>query len=115
MTHAKTWAKNIADARECKHSPDSEFGENVYCQSGGSIPTCDRVVKLWYDEVKDYDYDNPGYSKKTGHFTQVVWKNSTGLGCGCSRNGALTFVICNYSPRGNVIGQFRENVLKPKN
>jgi len=56
-----------------------------------------------------------------GHFTQVVWKNSTELGCGAAQ-GVKTFqgnqynafyVVCQYGPAGNVIGQFDDNVIKP--
>ena len=29
-----------------------------------------------------YDFDNGGFSAGTGHFTQVVWKDSVKLGIG---------------------------------
>ena len=41
---------------------------------GYSIPD---LFKLWTDESSDYDPSNPTYS----HFTQVVWKGSSQLGC----------------------------------
>ena len=68
---------------------------------------------MWYDEVKNYNYNNPVFSGSTGHFTQVVWKSSTKLGCGigvASNNNI--YGVCNYSPPGNVQGQFALNVLK---
>lgn len=34
------------------------------------------------DEASMYDYDNPNFSEETGHFTQLVWKNTTTVGCG---------------------------------
>jgi pathogenesis-related protein 1 len=36
----------------------------------------------------------------------VVWGNSVSLGCAkvtCSAGG--TFIVCNYDPPGNVVGQ----------
>ena len=30
-----------------------------------------QAVEMWYGEIKDYDYSNPGFSAGTGHFTQV--------------------------------------------
>ena len=83
-----------------------------------------------YNEEKDYDYktgdvkqqckDNPAtcYSKDgVGHFTQVVWKDSIKLGIG-KATGKIdkvfcTWVVGRYSPAGNVMGKFQENVLKP--
>ena len=29
----------------------------------------------------NYNWDNPGFSESTGHFTQIVWKASTQVGC----------------------------------
>lgn len=48
-------------------------------------------------------------------FTQLIWKNSTQLGCGrtncAGQNGVPGwFVVCEFSPRGNVVGMFEENV-----
>ena len=40
-----------------------------------------QVVQLWYDEEPDYDYKNPRFSNKTGHFSQVIWKATTEIGC----------------------------------
>lgn len=50
----------------------------------------------------------------SGHFTQMVWKGSEQLGCGSvtTSSGAL-YVVCNYSPPGNYIGEFVANVLQP--
>ncbi|EEC02687.1 conserved hypothetical protein, partial [Ixodes scapularis] len=73
------------------------------------------VVKAWYDEIKDYNFNNGGFSGATGHFTQVVWKNSTKLGCGWARSHRNNiYVVCNYSPPGNYMDKFKENVLRPK-
>ena len=38
-----------------------------------------------------------------GHFTQVVWRGSTHVGAAVSPNGQ--FVVANYSPPGNWMGQ----------
>lgn len=75
-----------------------------------------------YSEVSAYDFNDPGYSAATGHFSQVVWKSSNALGCVaqvCSAGiahtpfTAGTLVICRYAPPGNVIGRFEANVLPP--
>ena len=75
----------------------------------GSVPT-----QSWFDEIKDYDFTNPGFSMKTGHFTQVVWKNSKQLGVGIAfaNNGNKAVVVANYSPPGNYMGQFPQQISR---
>jgi hypothetical protein len=53
--------------------------------------------------------------KISGHFSQMVWKNSTELGIARARdqNGKV-IVVANYNPPGNYIGQFTQNVPMPR-
>ena len=78
------------------------------------------ATTFWYNAAEDYDYSKPGFSQKTGSFTQLIWKSSKGLGVGCAaRNGFAVFVAL-YSPTGNMLALgsdpnyfFRQNVLPP--
>ncbi|MDJ0620207.1 MAG: CAP family protein [Calothrix sp. MO_192.B10] len=116
---AQEWAEHLANKGVMEHRPNNPYGENIYyawsSQPGfdvnGEVP-----VQAWYDEEQYYNYNQPGFSSQTGHFTQVVWKNSTKLGCGKAKSAdGKVFVVCNYDPPGNVQGQFPENVLPPQN
>lgn len=61
--------------------------------------------------MEQYNYDNPNFSEKTGHFTQLVWKSTTGVGCGARLCGIRGwYLACEYWPPGNVIGEFGEQV-----
>nr|XP_037286365.1 Golgi-associated plant pathogenesis-related protein 1-like [Rhipicephalus microplus] len=72
------------------------------------------LVKSWYDEIKQYNYNNPGFSAATGHFTQLVWKDCRRIGTGVARGPKGTYyVVSVYEPRGNIVGQFAEQVLQP--
>ena len=75
-----------------------------------------KATQDWYDEIKYYNFNRPGFSSQTGHFTQVVWKKSTrlGVGIGFSSDDRKVYVVTNYSPPGNFQGQFGENVLSSK-
>lgn len=66
--------------------------------------------------MKGYDYNEPGFSETTGHFTQLVWKNTTTMGCGCRLCGTRGwFLVCEYWPRGNVVGEFGSQVGRQVN
>ena len=114
------WSDTVADnaqayADTCPDSHSgSEYGENLAWATYDMEES--EVVQMWYDEEPLYDYDNPGFSYATGHFTQVVWKGTTQIGCGF-KSGCpwpnSTVWVCQYNPPGNYIGQFAENVLPP--
>ena len=107
---AQRWANALRD-RGCMfgHSGGS-FGENL---AAGTIGTLDpaAVVQMWYDEISQYRFPDGGFSMKTGHFTQVVWRGSRRVGCGHSQCKGMDILVCEYDPAGNWEGQYRENVL----
>lgn len=109
-----TYAQNYANNYDCSgnlvHS-GGPYGENLalgYTDVG--------AVDAWYDEISQYDYSNPGFSEATGHFTQVVWKGTSEVGCAVKSCGGVwgDYVICSYKDAGNIIGYFPENVAPLK-
>ncbi|GAB0195448.1 cysteine-rich secretory protein LCCL domain-containing 2 [Grus japonensis] len=82
-------------------------------------------VQSWYDEVKDYTYPYPHEcnpwcpDKCTGsmctHYTQIVWATTNKIGCAvnvCKQMNVwgeiwenAVYLVCNYSPKGNWIGE----------
>ncbi|GLJ22857.1 hypothetical protein SUGI_0430810 [Cryptomeria japonica] len=96
------------DHCEMKHSGSTKYGENLFWGQGGPL-TPTQGVQNWVDERKFYDYNNNSCQPdhQCGVYTQLVWKNSTELGCAlvtCD-NKDTTLIICYYSPPGNVIGE----------
>jgi len=92
--------------------PGGPFGENLWGTSG--TYTIAGAVSAWYNEIGKYSWASPGYSSAVGHFTQVVWRVSTSVGCSWCDNGSMQIIICQYSPPGNLIGAFAENVAPLK-
>ncbi|KAF2817141.1 PR-1-like protein [Mytilinidion resinicola] len=66
------------------------------------------------DEEAKYDYNHPGFSDATGHFTQVVWRDSSRVGCAwnvCPADVAYQVrFYCGYRNPGNVAPFYPDNV-----
>lgn len=110
-----TTAQAYANGCRFQHSGASGLGENIYASTGTGAPTPTAVTQSWAGEAAQYDYaSNACRSGACGHYTQIVWRSSVGLGCGtatCTQNspfgssGTWYFVVCNYRPAGNFVGQ----------
>jgi len=116
---AQSWADTCPSGHSTQGSIYRPYGvgENIAGLYG--FLDIAQVVKGWYDEEQYYDYSNPGTSldptKQIDSFTRVVWKNTAEIGCGCKSGCGLwhSVCVCQYSPAGNVPGQYGANVFPP--
>ncbi|MCB9559812.1 MAG: hypothetical protein H6708_05335 [Kofleriaceae bacterium] len=106
---AQAWADHLRDDGCAFEHSRTRYGENLAAGTTGALPPAD-VVAMWYRERDAYDFARGGFSGKTGHFTQVVWAETTAVGCGMSQCDGLDVWVCNYDPPGNVDGGYRDNV-----
>lgn len=120
---ALTWSDTLSDAGKgwadkCvfQHSGGKlgPYGENLAAGTGSSYDV-GAAMKDWTDEASQYDPNNPVPS----HYTQIVWKGTTQVGCGLAPAcegifdasfGPAKYFVCEYLPAGNVIGEFAGNV-----
>ncbi|KAI0338826.1 PR-1-like protein [Trametopsis cervina] len=110
-------------AQQCnfKHSNgNGAYGENLAAGTGSAYGYTNGLQD-WMNEASKYDYNNPGFSSATGHFTQVVWKGSKQVACAvanCPPGSIFTqaskMIVCRYSPPGNYAGEFPQNVGRPQ-
>ncbi|KAM8717515.1 hypothetical protein ACLKA7_004243 [Drosophila subpalustris] len=107
--NAQEWANHLRDKNIMQHRPKPKYGENIFL-SGGMDVTGDLPVDMWYREINAFNFDKPDFTPTSGHFTQLIWKSCTEMGAGVARKADRTWVVCNYNPPGNVVGQFKENV-----
>ena len=77
--YANRWCNFLAKRDIFKHSPTKKYGENLYLavRNGkkAALPVTKivgRAVDRWWNEIFLYDFENPGFSRDTGHFTQVT-------------------------------------------
>ena len=107
---AQGWADHLAQGGCGLEHSASTYGENLAAGTTGSLSP-EGVVQMWYAESAEYSYPNGGFSMSTGHFTQVVWTDSTALGCAVAQCNGLDIWVCNYDPPGNVEGEYATHVL----
>lgn len=124
------YARNWADTCIWKHS-DGPYGENL----AFGFPNASAAVAAWGDEGQWYNFQKPtGFTEKTGHFTQLVWRSTAEVGCAAincgysqddkerrdigdtevglqsrAADGTMRaqgwYVVCEYTPAGNVVGR----------
>ncbi len=104
-TVASDWARTLATSgMKMRHRTPNRYGENIYwCRGKQASP--DDVVDAWGSEVEYYDEAKNNWWPRAGHWSQVVWHNTTHVGGGVARVGDQEMWVCNYAPRGNWSGE----------
>lgn len=120
--NAATWIESCCKSG-LKHSEYMSWDPGAMENLATGMGSAADAVKAWYSEVKDCG-KMPGcggqFSKKTGHFTCVVWKAQTEMGCAVNPTGGVNgapVYACHYKgPEQkdwcNMAGQFEKNVLE---
>src|SRR5512133_107681 len=103
---AQVWADYLKDpARNCalSHDSSSPYGENVAGGFVGFSPT--MAVQAWAKEKPNFVFNPPyQFDNSWGHYSQLVWRASTELGCAMAFCSGTNVVVCRYNPPGNVLG-----------
>ncbi|MCI5167673.1 MAG: SCP-like extracellular [Candidatus Electrothrix sp. GM3_4] len=117
---SRSWANTLRGRCIMTHSHPQPYGENIYyagplnkiSTSGGAEAspqqiTSEKMVDAWGEEKKWYDYrSNSCHGGECGHYTQVVWKDTTEVGCGMAFcNDDAQIWVCQYKNPGNLRGQ----------
>ena len=97
---AETYAKNC----KFEHSNQATrklgstlLGENLGTGSPYNMYDEKKIFGLWEDEKQFYKYPQ-GPSGETGHYTQIINKNVTDIGCGCANCNGSRMCVCRYLP-----------------
>ncbi|CAM0878883.1 unnamed protein product [Alopecurus aequalis] len=105
------YAESYADKRksDCLKIPSGgPYGENFFQGVAGISWTVSDAFFSWLGEKANYNCASNACveGQACGEYTQLVWANSTRVGCAtvtCAAGG--TFITCNYDPLGNIAGE----------
>lgn len=110
---AQRWADHLAATGVMEHAGNGEnphSGENLAMGTAG-YHSPEQLTQLWADEKALFSYgafpnvSTDGNWLNVGHYTQMVWKNTTAIGCATATGGSSIFLVCRYNPPGNYSGQ----------
>ncbi len=85
------------------------YGENLWLGSRGAYDYA-HMVSRWLDERRLYangavpNISNSGNWADAGHYSQIIWRTTTRIGCAIASSDRLDVLICQYDPPGNVVG-----------
>lgn len=112
--HAQAWADHLAQVGALQHSANADRpgeGENLWMGTAGYYSTV-QMVGSWAGEKSLFRYGvfpdavaPNGDWHKVGHYTQMVWRTTTAVGCAFARGGGWDYLVCRYGPPGNWMGQ----------
>ncbi|MCA1653824.1 MAG: CAP domain-containing protein [Sphingomonadales bacterium] len=111
---ARRWANHLSATGSFYHSDDepgvAPQGENLWAGTRGYYSP-ESMVGLWAAEKGVFRpgvfpmNSRTGDVEAVGHYTQLMWRRSTAVGCALAHGRDEDFLVCRYATAGNVIGQ----------
>lgn len=111
---AMIWARHLATTGKFEHDSQAgrnpRQGENLWMGTKGAYSHAEMAAS-WVDERQFFragtfpKVSSTGNWADVGHYTQVIWKDTTAMGCAIASNASDDYLVCRYAPAGNVLGQ----------
>jgi len=109
---ADRWAVELARTGRFEHSPSPlrpGQGENLWMGTRGGF-SVDHMVGSWVGEARWFrpgvfpNVSRGGDWSRVGHYTQMIWRGSTRVGCALRSSPRYDYLVCRYAPAGNILG-----------
>lgn len=110
---AQRWADYLASTGRFEHAPENRTapeGENIWAGTKGYYAP-EAMVDAWVREKRYFKYgvfpDNSttGNVEDVGHYTQLVWRATSDVGCAEAASASEDILVCRYAEAGNYIGE----------
>lgn len=109
---AAAYAAQLALTNSFQHSNRRArpgTGENLWMGTRGYY-SYETMIGGWTSERRYFvpgvfpAVSSSGNWADVGHYTQMVWPTTTRVGCALASNAGSDFLVCRYSPAGNIDG-----------
>ena len=109
---AQQWANTLADqGGNLQHSENRNGqGENLWAGTAGAF-SYEQMIDGWGEEQQYFrsgtfpHVSSTGNWADVGHYTQMIWRDTTKVGCAIATGGGNDILVCRYSPPGNYQGR----------
>lgn len=109
---ADTYAGELAQTGRWGHSPPAARpgqGENLWMGTREAF-SVDQMIGSWAGEGRWFkrgafpDVSRTDNWEQVGHYSQMIWRGTTRVGCALRSSAGNDYLVCRYSPAGNVTG-----------
>ena len=110
---AAQYGPMLASIGRLQHSPRAMRPgqrENLWMGTRGYYSP-EQMVGTWVDERRMFRpgvfpaVSRTGNWSDVSHYTQLIWAGTTRVGCAIHSTGRWDYLICRYSPPGNIDGR----------
>ncbi|HYA84919.1 MAG TPA: CAP domain-containing protein [Candidatus Bathyarchaeia archaeon] len=104
---AKTEAEYLVTVGKLTHEGCGSCNGSGNLAEGGTGISTAQLVQFWVNEKAKWHSGTiltEANWYPTGHYTQMIWKTTTHIGC-ATASGGNVYLSCHYSPPGNYMGQ----------
>lgn len=100
---AGKWARQCRPGHDEGHNDEPKLPGIVIGQNAArGYNTVVEAIDGWFSEIENFTYGVPMGNKTNGHYIQLIFANSTRVGCGmadCRGHSVYPrFQVCNYAP-----------------